>query len=626
MNIDTKAVSEAEDESGSNSGLSVRVPVLPMDQVIELSAGDTILDVARRERIRIASSCGGHGTCITCAIQVTDGEIPEPHDADRQVFSERRIEDGWRRACLTRPVADCTILVPPRSTAAAVRTQVDGQAGEVEFAPGIEVLHFELEAPTLEDFRADDLRIQEAFPGKADRFDARLLAGFAEDVRRWKWRGWLASRDGEIVAAGPIDAPVLGLAVDLGTTNMSGFLIDMQSGEVLATEGLENPQTMFGGDLITYASHIRRNPEMADELRKLAVEGVNRLAGDLCDAIDAAPEQIVEVTVAGNTMMHHLLLGLPVKQLALSPFISALSAAADFKARDLGLMIAPGAYVHMLANIAGFVGGDHVATLLASEIDVEKPVIIMDIGTNTEISLVQAGNITSVSCPSGPAFEGGNISAGMRAAVGAIELVRIKGDELSLKVIGDAAPVGLCGSGVLDVVAQLYLAGVCDNRGRLREEHSRVRLINEKRAFVLADEEASGSGAAIVFTQDDIRNLQLAKAAIRAATDILLDECGYTEADLGKVVIAGAFGNYIDVASALAIGMLPDLPFNRFAQVGNAAGDGARFTLQSKAQRQLAVDIAARAQYFELASAPTFMKVFGKRMNFTETTNIKNKD
>lgn len=160
--------------------------------------------------------------------------------------------------------------------------------------------------------------------------------------------------------------------------------------------------------------------------------------------------------------------------MALSPFISALSAAADFKARDLGLMIAPGAYVHMLANIAGFVGGDHVAALLASEIDVEKPVIIMDIGTNTEICLVQAGNITSVSCPSGPAFEGGNISAGMRAAEGAIELVRIKGDELTLKVIGDVAPVGLCGSGVLDVVAQLYLAGVCDNRGRLREEHSRV--------------------------------------------------------------------------------------------------------------------------------------------------------
>jgi uncharacterized 2Fe-2S/4Fe-4S cluster protein (DUF4445 family) len=397
----------------------------------------------------------------------------------------------------------------------------------------------------------------------------------------------------------------------------------MSNGETLSAKGMENPQTIYGADLITYASHIRRKPETALELKKLAVEGVNRLAVDLCAEVGASPEQIVEVTVAGNTMMHHLLLGLPVRQLAMSPFISTMSAAIDVKARDLDIAIAPGGYVHMMSNIAGFVGGDHVATLLASELDGEAPVIIMDIGTNTEISLVQSGNITSVSCPSGPAFEGGNISSGMRAAAGAIELVRIKGEELKLQTIGDEAPVGICGSGVLDVVAQLYLAGVCDHRGRLLEDHPRVRAIESKRAFILADERESGSGLAITFTQEDLRALQLAKAAIRSATDLLLEQTGYAESDLAKVVIAGAFGNFIDVGSALAIGMLPELPFNRFVQVGNAAGDGARFALLSKVQRAEALDIAERAQYIELAGTDSFMKVFGSRINFTETRDIK---
>ncbi len=603
-----------------------KIAFLPMGETIDNVPGETILDSARRSRIRIASSCGGHGTCVSCAIQFIKGDIPEPVEADKDVFSDRRLKEGWRRACLTKIEGDCSVFVPPRATAAPVRTQVDGQAEVIDFEPAVKVIPFDMPPADLEDCRSDDQRLREALaadhPGACEKFDAALLQTLADDLRAWKWHGWIASCEGEVIAAGPKGGHALGLAVDLGTTNVSGFLIDMTTGETLAAEGLANPQTVYGADLITYASQIRRNPEVAETLQQLAIDALNQLADDLCDACGMKKAHIVEVTVAGNTMMHHLLLGLPVRQLAMSPFVSALSDAFNLKARGLGVDIAPGAYIHLLPNIAGFIGGDHVASLLASPPEDDRPVIIMDIGTNTEISLVEGQEITSVSCPSGPAFEGGHITCGMRAAQGAIEMVRIKGDEVQLEVIDDGAPVGLCGSGVLDVTAQIHLAGVCDDRGRLDEDNPHVRVIDGKRHFVMAEEDVAGGPTAITFSQDDLRAVQLAKAAIRSATDLLLEATGHTEQDLGRVIIAGAFGNYIDIGSALAIGMLPDLPFNKFAQIGNAAGDGARYALLSLSQREEAKNIARRSNYMELASTASYMKVFGSRINFEKRKSI----
>ena len=610
--------------------MSFKLTFEPMQEVIDCSPSETILEAARRNRIRISSSCGGHGTCMSCAVQITGGAMAAANQADIDVFSDRRLGEGWRRACITRPEGDCIISVPARSTAAPVRTQVEGNMGKsaelVGFKPDVQIIHFELEEPSIEDGRSDETRLRDALekdhPEACETFDAALLKSFAVDLRKWKWAGWIASKDGEVIAAGSKECRVFGMAVDLGTTNMSGFLVDMMTGETLAAEGMENPQTAYGADLITYASHIRRNPETAEILQELAVEALNQLADDLCEAVGATAKDIVEITIAGNTMMHHLLLGLPVTQLAMSPFISAYSDAFDLKARDLNIKVAPGGYVHLLPNIAGFVGGDHVASLLASKSIDGKPVIIMDIGTNTELSLVEGNNITSVSCPSGPAFEGGNISFGMRAAAGAIESVRLKNNAVQLQTIGDETPVGICGSGVMDVVAQLHLGGVCNERGRLQKDHPRVKEIGKNLVFVLADEEATG-GQEITFSQDDLRAVQLAKAAIRAATDLLLKHTGYAERDLGQIIIAGAFGSYIDVDSALAIGLLPDLPYTRFAQVGNAAGDGARFALLSEKQREAAKDIADRSNYIELASDKAFMKVFGGRINFEKRRALK---
>jgi len=282
----------------------------------------------------------------------------------------------------------------------------------------------------------------------------------------------------------------------------------------------------------------------------------------------------------------------------------------------VGIKAMPGAYVHMLPNIAGFVGGDHTAMLLAigSDRD-EKTVVALDIGTNTEMSLIHDGRLSSISCPSGPALEGGHIRCGMRSGRGAIESVKICGDEIRIETIDDSPPVGICGSGVLDVTAQLYLAGIVSPTGRMTKEHPRVRMRDGQPEFVLVDESET-QGAAIVFNQRDVRAVQLAKGAIRAGIRVLLEQAGVQEEQIDQVIIAGAFGNYIDLASAVAIDMLPNLPLDRFAQIGNAAGIGAKLALVSYPHRATAQRIAARSHYIELAGSAHFNRSFMRAMRF----------
>jgi len=289
--------------------------------------------------------------------------------------------------------------------------------------------------------------------------------------------------------------------------------------------------------------------------------------------------------------------------------VPALEAAADYKAREVGLALAAGAWVHVLPNVGGFVGGDHVAALLATETQWDAGTsIVMDIGTNTEISLVHAGAIATVSCPSGPALEGGHISCGMRAAEGAIERVRIDGGRIEAQTIGGAEPVGLCGSGVLDAVAEMRRTGLLDARGRIQPGHPAVHDAGGRRALALAPE--------VMFTQEDVRAVQLAKAAVRAGIDLLLGEAGLAERAIDRVLIAGAFGAYIDVQSAIACGLVPALPVERFVQVGNAAGVGVRMALASVALRERARRIAQRCRYIELGSLAGFQQTFLGRIGF----------
>jgi uncharacterized 2Fe-2S/4Fe-4S cluster protein (DUF4445 family) len=416
-------------------------------------------------------------------------------------------------------------------------------------------------------------------------------------------------RKNEIIA---LDAPGtrwLGLAVDIGTTKIAGYLVDMETGKTLASKGLMNPQISYGEDVISRIVAASKSEENTLKLQALLSDALNQLAADLCAEIKADLSDIVEAVVVGNTAIHHLFLRLPVKQLGLAPYIPAMRAALDIKARELGLKIAPGAYVHLLPNIAGYVGADHVAMLLATRMaEVEKTTLAIDIGTNTEICLSHRGHMTSVSCASGPAFEGAHIKFGMRAAPGAIEHVRLSGERLEIQTIGGETPVGICGSGLLDVVAQLRLNEILDRNGKMGA-HSLVRNFNGSTEFLLAEREGQGP---ITISQKDVRELQLAKAAIRLGIQALVTAEGIAEDDIEQVIIAGAFGTYINIESAITIGMLPVLPLERFKQVGNAAGTGARLALISESQRAKAQEIARQDGYIELAAVPNFARKFAE--------------
>jgi uncharacterized 2Fe-2S/4Fe-4S cluster protein (DUF4445 family) len=372
-----------------------------------------------------------------------------------------------------------------------------------------------------------------------------------------------------------------------------------------------NPQISYGDDVITRIGRARESPAEAARLQNVVITALSQIAIDLCGEVKARPENIVEAVVVGNTAMHHLFLRLPVAQLGLAPYVPAASQALDVKAREIGLNIAPGAYVHLLPNIAGFVGADLVAVLIATEPwKVGKVVLTVDIGTNTEVCLITDDDMTSVSCASGPAFEGAHIQCGMRAASGAIERLRLVDNKVEYQTVYGTPPIGLCGSGILDAIAQLYRVGAIDKGGKMLDKHPLVRNVKGRNEFVLVKEGEREGGRAVTITQQDVREIQLAKGAIYTGIKLLLEARNRSEAEIEQVIIAGAFGTYIDVASAITIGMLPRLPLSRFRQVGNAAGTGARLALISRQKRAEAQAIARKIKYIELAADPRFMTIF----------------
>ena len=594
---------------------SYRIDFQPVGRRGDSSSESTLLDAARQMGVGISGICGGHGKCQSCKVKVLEGKVSGLTPSEEEAFTAEQIQEGWRLACQAYPAADCRVYVPAESMTAPQRTQVEGLEIRVPPEPLVRAYRVKLKESTLANVRADDESLLQTLNREHDlsctKTDIQVLRRFSPLLRSWDWECQAAVTANEIIGVSPWPSPVLGFAVDLGTTKIAGYLVDLKDGRTLASKGVMNPQISYGEDIISRIQGTLSSPEVGADMQRVAVEALNHLATDLCQEARVAVTDIVDSVIVCNTAMHHLLLGLPVKQLVLAPFVPAASRALDCKARDIGLKLALGAYVHFLPNIAGFVGGDHVAMLLATV--QEKPsglAIALDIGTNTEVSLIDGESLSSVSCASGPAFEGYHIRHGMRAARGAIERVRIENGKVQIETIDNAPPAGICGSGVLDAMAQLHLAGVVDGSGRMLEGHPRVRIDQENREFVLVEEGESGAPMRVVLTQHDIRELQLAKAAIRTGIQVLLATNGRKEQDLDQVIIAGAFGSYIDVASAVAIGMMPGIPLERFRQVGNAAGMGARMALISSTQRMKAQTLAARVKYVELGSAPQFTETF----------------
>jgi len=584
----------------------------PVGRRGQFSGEQPLLECARQLSVDLVSLCGGIGSCEHCKVQVISGKVSKLTLEEEASLSKRELEQGYRMACMTYPLSDVKLHVPPESLTAPQRTQVEGLDVDVEPDPFVCGLEAHLTLPTLESPQAD---VQNLWASLATHnipsgsVDFRVQQTLSQVIRENDWYVNVALRGGEIVAVGSPSTRWLGLAVDIGTTKVAGYLVDLESGKTLASKGIMNPQISYGEDVVSRIVIASKSPSESAKLQSVLVEALSHLSEELCAESNTKTEEIVEAVIVGNTAIHHLFLGLPVKQLGLAPYVPTVDEALNVKAREIGLRVAPGAYVHLLPNIAGYVGADHVAMLLATRLaDTKETTLAIDIGTNTEICLNHKGRMTSVSCASGPAFEGAHIKFGMRAAPGAIEHVRLEKDRLEVQTIGGEVPIGICGSGLLDVVAQLRLNEVVDRSGKMLE-HSLIRRQDGHVEFVLAERDGVDD---ITISQKDVRELQLAKAAIRLGIQALVDAEDLTENDLEKVIIAGAFGTFIDVKSAITIGMLPDLPLERFTQVANAAGTGARLALISKGEREKARQIAERDGYIELAKVPNFTRKFAE--------------
>ncbi len=592
----------------------------PIGRRVDVAPGESLLEAAHSAGVELVSICGGKGSCDGCRVRVMSGKLSSPTLEEKSFFTPIELEDGYRLACQAKPLTDIKVDVPPESLTTTQRLQVEGQGVSVEGERIITPADVVLEPASLTDLRSDSARLRDALKieGYANvSFSPEVLFNLSGFLRGQNWRVRASLRGGRVVALLPEAARILGLAVDIGTTKVAAYLLDLESGDVLAVRGAMNPQISYGEDVISRIDYSNENEGGRETLQGKVVAALNGMIAEMCGEADVSMEQIVEAVIVGNTAMHHLLVGLPVRQLAMSPYVPAVSEPLDLPAGEIKLDISPGAFIHLPPNIAGFIGADHVSMVLSTDVwQAENTVIAVDIGTNTEITLAVAGRILSCSCASGPAFEGAHIRDGMRAALGAIERVQIKGGQPSIITIGEKPPVGICGSGILDAVAELLKDGVIDHRGSFQEGAPNVQegMSGGHKEFILALSEDTGHGKDIVVTRSDINEIQLAKGAIRAGLEIILEEGGIAAGDIDEFIIAGAFGTYLDVGSAMIVGMFPELPRERFRQVGNAAGTGAQQMLVSGDRRRVADEIPERIVYIELTTHAGFEKTFMKAL------------
>ena len=591
----------------------------PIGRRAEVAAGNTLLSAAQSVGVELQAVCGGGGTCGQCKVRLSSGSLSAPTAEETEKLGAELLACGYRLACQAMPASDVTLEIPPESLTSSQRVQLDGRELGVSLDP--------LVVPF-------DLAVDASLPGKLQESiieavgqDVRPATGSLEQLEETaqQFAGHVrvaVSKESSpftVVGVLPQQAPIFGLAVDLGTTKLASYLVDLETGKTLAQRGLMNPQIAYGEDVISRISYACHSAEAAQQLQRSVIETLNHLVREYCLDLAVSPGQIVDMVVAGNTAMHHFFAGFPVQQLGLAPYLPATTAPLHLSARELGVEIAPGAAIYTPPNIAGYAGGDHVAMLLGIGADSRKsgpPFLAIDIGTNTEITLGVHGRLLTCSCASGPAFEGAHIRHGMRAAPGAIERVLFERGAIQIYTVERRPPVGICGSGILDAIAALLDAGVLEPRGNFCKGADGVRQNTGGGEFLLVPAGNSGSGSEIALTRQDISEIQFAKAAIRAGIEVLLEVAGMDALALEEFFIAGAFGSYLDVRSALRIGLFPEMPIGKFHQVGNAAGIGARQMLVSGSQRRLGESLAKQVEYVELAGHPHFQDAFARSLFF----------
>jgi uncharacterized 2Fe-2S/4Fe-4S cluster protein (DUF4445 family) len=594
----------------------------PVGRRGEVGIGETLLSAAQGIGIGIVSLCGGIGSCDSCKVRIASGLVLQPTLVEESVFTGDELAKGWRLACQVEPLSDVKVEVPPESISTSQRLQLEGDLRSLEsHDPTVFAFDLAITPPTLQDLRSDALRIEEAVEEAGygrPRISLPVMLIASRRLREEAWEVRVAIRDNDIVTVLPKGAPLLGLAVDIGTTSIAAYLVDLSTGKVLDKCGTMNPQIAFGEDVVSRILYINTHENGRQTLQNRIVDEINGLANTLVEQLGLTTEYIVDVVVVGNTAMHHIFAGLPVRQLGEAPYVPSVSEEFSFPAHQVGLETAPGANVYLPPNIAGYVGADHVAVQVAVQPwHASQTTLALDIGTNSEVTLTHQGRSYCCSCASGPAFEGAHISAGMRAAPGAIERAKWMNDRVLIQTIGGQPPVGICGSGILDSVAVMIEGGVINERGAINSEHPLVANgKNGKPEFILVQTEENTNERVITITRKDVAEIQLAKSAIRAGIEILLAEAGISADQIERFVVAGAFGTYIDVENAIRVGMFPRLPLDRFEQVGNAAGMGAVLLLLSKESRLAAAAAAADIEYVELTAHVTFQSEFIRYMTF----------
>jgi len=600
---------------------------LPENKKIDLKIGKSIYEIAIDNNIDIGSLCGGRGVCGKCLVIVKSGReyLNEPTDSEKKYLSVQDLGYGYRLACQAKILQPGPIVVevPLLGRSGRYKLQVEGLEVPLELNPVITKVEIDIPPPTLEkqipDFNS--LQIELANKGIEIRsIELEYLRVLPRILREYNWKISVVIYDDTIIHIGGSRPRILGFAIDLGTTKLAGYLVDLETGRVLAKNSMLNPQIGYGADIMSRISHIMKDPRNLVLLRGVLLKAVNEMIERVCEEAGVSPSEIYEVVAVGNTFMHHIFLGIDPRYIALTPYTPSIKKSLVYKSEEVGLKIARKGRVYTPPIIAGFIGSDVVADIIATKLyEMKKPSLLIDIGTNTEIIVNNGENLYAASTASGPAFEGVHIQHGMRAMTGAIEKVLININngvcDVMLRVIEDVPPVGICGSGIIDAVAEMLKIGVLDRSGRLSEDPqhpcaNRIKYRNNVKEFILADASISGTGQDIVITQRDIREIQLAKAAIATGIKLLLREAGLRASDIETLYIAGAFGTYIDATSAMRIGMLPIIPLNKIRYVGNAAGTGARMLLLSKKLREIAELISNSVKYVELASLPDFQKTF----------------
>ena len=634
-------------------GRTFKVIFQPAGRRGEIEEGTTILKAAQQLGVDLEALCGDKKVCGKCKVRIEEGYFEKdnlesgmshiiPSEAGADELKHIKPDDGpgIRLACSCAIHGDLKVFVPERSRAGKQVVRKAAKELSIALDPAVRKYTLTLTPPTLHDMTTGDYErivseMEKDYGLKGLKFDYQALLQLQDALREGDWTITVSVWQGsEIIKVEPGHVDVCyGLAVDVGTTTCVGYLCDLSTGKVINTESMMNPQVPYGEDVMSRITYAMSNPEGLKTMQDAIITGLNEIIERVVsEIIKDGPNPgfaIDDLTIVFNTAMHHIFLGLNPVYIGRSPFIPAVQRSLDLKARDLGLRINPGSFIHVLPIEAGFVGADNVGVLIAQEQYFQDDmVLIIDIGTNGELLLGNRNRVCSTSCATGPAFEGAQIKFGMRAAPGAIEKVKIDPvtKDAQYKVIGKADwhthiegkinAKGICGSAIIDVVAEMFKAGIIDKSGKFVMDcgTNRVRKDADGRPeYVLAWADETSINQDITVTQGDVRALQLAKGALYTGTKLMMQKMGVTKLD--RVELAGAFGSHIDREASLALGLFPDVPIDKVVVVGNAAGDGARMALLNKGKRIEAEERARWVEFVEIATEPAFEKEFMMAMH-----------